>query len=175
MINCLFIKITHNARGLPVRSYRTISTEELTFGRGAECTVHLQDPRIAMHHAVIKRGDNGEIYIVAINGELESELSLQQNIALTQGTQVMIGPYQLTVEPTPPDVDLVVSLVLAQRLPDDFENIKSRTHEPLPNAATFKRRLSLWMVAFIVLFFIGLPLAQNLIPQIGRASCRGRV
>ncbi len=165
MINCLLIKITYNSRGLPVRSYRTITSEELTFGRGAECTVHLPDPRIAMHHAVIKRTNDGEMRLVAINGELEVDYSTKQSVALTQGAQVMIGPYQLTVEPAPPDVNLAISLVLANRLPDDFQDIKSRTHEPLPGAALFKRRLSIWMVAFIALFFIALPVAQNLIPQ----------
>ncbi|MBM3351626.1 MAG: hypothetical protein FJY53_07605, partial [Betaproteobacteria bacterium] len=165
MINCLLIKISQNSRGLPVRSYRNIHAEELTFGRGAECTVHLHDPRIAMHHAVIRRTDEGQIHIVTINGELEVELSLHQSVALTQGVHVMMGPYQLSVEPTPPDVDLVISLTLAQPLPDDYENIKSRTHDPLPNASAFKRRFSIGMATFIILFFIGLPLAQNLIPQ----------
>lgn len=166
MINCLLIKITHNSRGLPVRSYRTLVVEEITFGRGAECTVHLPDPRIAMHHAVIKRMHDGEMHIVAINGDLEVEFSSKQSVPLTQGTEVMVGPYQLTVEPAPPDVNLAISLVLANRLPDDFQNIKSRTHEPLPGASAFKRRLSLWMVAFIALFFVALPVAQNLVPQL---------
>lgn len=166
MISCLFIKISHNSRGLPVRNYRTLTGEELTFGRGAECTVHLPDPRIAMHHAVIKCMDNGQPHLVAVNGELEIEGAIQQAIALTQGRQIMIGPYKLTVEPAPPDVNLSVSLVLAHRLPDDFQDLKARTHEPLPGAASFKRRLSLWMAAVIALIFLALPLAQSLIPQL---------
>lgn len=166
MINCLLIKITQNSRGLPVRSYRTLAAEELTFGRGAECTIHLPDPRIAMHHAVIKRRDDGELHLIALNGELEIDSASRQNIELTQGTQVMVGPYQLTVEPTPPDVNLSISLALVHCLPDDFQNIKSRTHEPLPGATQFKRRLSIWMVALIALLFLVLPMAQNLIPQL---------
>lgn len=165
MINCLLIKININSRGLPVRSYRTLTASELSFGRAAECTVHLPDPRISMHHAVIKRVSDGEMHLVSINGELEVESATKQSVPLTQGTQVMIGPYRLTVEPAPPDVNLAISLELAHRLPDDFQDIKARTHEALPGASKFKRQLSLWMVAFIVLFFIGLPVAQNLIPQ----------
>lgn len=166
MINCLLIKISYNSRGILARSYRTITAEELSIGRGAECTIHLPDPRLAMHHAIIKRLDDGQIHLVAVNGDLEVDDSAQKNIALTNGKQVMIGPYQLTVEPAPPDVNLTISLVLANRLPDDFQDLKSRTHEPLHGAATFKRRLSLWMAALITLFFLALPLSQNLIPQL---------
>lgn len=164
MINCLLIKININSRGLPVRSYRTVTTSELSFGRATECTVHLPDPRISMHHAVIKQISDTEMHLVAINGEVEVDFTTKQSVPLTQGTQVMIGPYRLTVEPAPPDVNLAISLELANRLPDDFQDIKARTHEPLPGASKFKRQLSLWMVAFIAVFFIGLPVAQSLIP-----------
>ncbi|MDO9050222.1 MAG: cytochrome c3 family protein [Methylotenera sp.] len=166
MINCLLIKITQNSRGLPMRSYRTLVAEEIAFGRGAECTIHLPDPRIAMHHAVIKRRDDGELHLIALNGELEVDSASRQNIPLTQGMQIMVGPYLLTVEPTPPDIDLSISLALAHSLPDDFQNIKSRTHEPLPGATRFKRRLSIWMAVLIALLFLALPLAQNLIPKL---------
>lgn len=169
MISCLFIKISNNSRGLPVRSYRSLTSEEITFGRGAECTIHLPDPRVAMHHAVIKCMDNGQPHLVSINGELEVDGAMHQIIPMTQGTQVMIGPYRLKVEPAPPDVTLSVSLALAHRLPDDFQDLKSRTNAPLPGAVAFKRRLSLWMAAIIALLFLILPLAQNLIPPLHKA------
>ena len=165
MIHCLLIKITNNSRNLPVRSYHTLSAEEMTFGRGAECTVHLPDPRVAMHHAILKRMNDGQIHLLSINGELEINEVIQQSITLTQGQQIMVGPYQLTVDPAPPDVDIAISIALAHRLPDDFLDLKLRTHDPLPNASRFKRRLSIWMAAFITLIFLALPLAQNLIPQ----------
>lgn len=165
MINCLLVKINTNSRGLQVRSYHTLTTDEITFGRGAECTVHLPDPRIAMHHAMIKRVNDSELHLLTINGELEVESTTKDRVVLTQGSQVMLGPYLLAVEPTPPDLDLTISLTLAHPLPDDFQNIKSRTHAPLPGASIFKRRLSLWLMAFITLFFIALPLAQNSIPS----------
>jgi len=163
MIHCLLIKVSHNSRGLPVRSYHTLTCDELTLGRGAENKVHLSDPRVAMHHAVIKRLDDGQPHLVAIHGELEVDGAQQQSVALTHGQRVMIGPYQLTVEPAPPDVDLAVSLVLAHRLPDDYQDLKSRTREPLSGAAAFKRRLALWLAGLTALVFLGLPLAQVLI------------
>jgi predicted CXXCH cytochrome family protein len=166
MINCLLIKISYNKRNLPVRSYRTLTAEELAIGRGAECNIHLLDPRLAMHHAVIKRLDDGQLYLVSINGELEVDGAILAKIALTHGKQVTIGPYLLTVEPAPPDVNVAVSLLLSHRLPDDFQDIKARTHEPLQGALAFKRKLSLWMGAFIALIFLLLPLAQNLIPKL---------
>src|SRR5450830_86845 len=166
MIHCLLIKISNNKRGLPVRSYRTLTADELTIGRGTECTIHLPDPRIALHHAVIKRLENGQPHLVTVNGELEVDGAILQSIALTHGKKIMVGPYQLKVEPAPPDVSLSLSLELTHHLPDDFQNLKSRTHEPLQNALTFKRRLSIWMAALIALIFLALPLAQSLIPQL---------
>lgn len=164
MIHAVYIKISQNSRGLPVRSYRTLNLDEISFGRGAENTVHLPDPRNAMHHAVLKRMDDGLIHLVAINGELEMENTIHQSIPLSQGKQVMVGPYRLTVEAAPPDVDIVFSMQLANRLPDDFEDLKSRTHEPLPGAAAFKRHTAFWLAGFIALFFLVMPLAQSLIP-----------
>ncbi|MDP3087227.1 MAG: cytochrome c3 family protein [Methylotenera sp.] len=172
MINCLLIKISHNSRGVLSRSYRTLTAEEISIGRGAECTIHLPDPRLAMHHAIIRKMDDGHIHLIAVNGEVTVEGSPLQNIELTYGKIVSIGPYQLKVEPAPPDVNLAISLLLAQRLPDDFQDLKSRTHEPLRGASSFKRRLSLWMAAFIALVFLALPLAQNLIPQLQKAMAQ---
>jgi predicted CXXCH cytochrome family protein len=166
MINCLLIKISQNKRGMPVRSYRTLTAEELSIGRGAECSIHLLDPRISMHHAVIKRLDDGQLYLVAANGELEVDGAILQNIPLTHGTQVTIGPFQLKVEPAPPDVNVAVSLTLVHLLPDDFQDLKSRTHEPLRGSSAFKKKLALSLVAFIALIFLVLPLAQNLIPNL---------
>lgn len=166
MIHCLLIKIAHNTRGTPVRSYHTLVGDELSLGRGAECKIHLPDPRVSMHHAVIKRLDDGRLHLVAQHGELEVDGVQQPNVALEHGQQILVGPYQITVEPTPPDVDLVISLVLAHALPDEYQALKSRTREPLPGAARFKRRLALFMAAAIALIFLVLPLAQVLLPQV---------
>ncbi len=169
MIQCLYIKVSHNARGLPVRSYHTLAGDELTLGRGAECRMHLPDPRVAMHHAVIRRLDDGQLHLVSLNGELEVDGAILQNVVLTHGKQVMVGPYRLTVEPAPPDVHLSVSVTLVNPMPDDYQDLKARTHEPLPGAGRFKRRLSLGMVLFILSVFLVLPLAQVLIPQLRAA------
>jgi predicted CXXCH cytochrome family protein len=166
MINCILSKISFNKRNLPVRSYRTLTAEELSIGRGTECNIHLLDPRLAMHHAVIKRLDDGHLYLISINGELEVDGAILAKVALTHGTQVTVGPYLLTVEPAPPDVNIAISLLLVHRLPNDFEDIKARTHEPLKGASAFKRKLALWMVSVIALIFLVLPLAQNLIPKL---------
>ena len=123
----------------------------------------------SMHHAVIKRNDDGQLVVQALSGELEQEGALISSVPLTHGQRVMVGPYELSVEPAPPDVYLAVSLVLAHRLPDDFQDLKSRTHQPLQNASRFKRRLSIALTAFIVIVFLGLPLLQNLVPQLHTA------
>jgi predicted CXXCH cytochrome family protein len=166
MTHCVYIKISRNSRGLPVRSYRTLHLDEITFGRGAENTIHLPDPRIAMHHAVLKHMEDGLIHLIAVNGELEMDHGIHQSLVLNQGRQVMVGPYRLTVEAAPPDVDIVFSMELANRLPDDYEDLQSRTHEPLPGASSFKRRSAFWLAGLITLFFLILPLAQSLIPTL---------
>ncbi len=152
-----------------MRSYRTIHAHELMLGRGAECNVHLPDPRLSMHHAVIKQNEEGQIVIQALNGELEVDGALIPGMVLAHGSKIMVGPYELRVEPAPPDVNLAISLMLAHRLPDDYQDLKSRTHQPLKNASHFKRRLSVIMAALIALIFIGLPLLQNFVPSVQKA------
>lgn len=169
MFNCLLIKITYNSRGLPVRSYRTIAAHELMLGRGAECNVHLPDPRLSMHHAVIKQNEEGQFVVQALNGELELDGALIPGTELSYGTRLMVGPYELKVEPAPPDVNLAISLALAHRLPDDFQDLKARTHQPLAGASSFKRRLSFFLAGLIALFALVLPLAQNLMPPVHKA------
>lgn len=166
MIHCLLITTSYNKRNLPVRSYRTITAENLEIGRAAECNIHLLDPRLSMHHALIKRLDDGQLYLVAIHGELEVDARALKKIALTQGKKISIGPYLLTVEPSPPELDIAVSLLLVHQLPDDFQAIKALTHEPLKGASAFKRKLAIWMAFLIVLLFLVLPLAQNLLPKL---------
>ena len=165
MVNCLLIKISRNKRDMPVRSYRTIVAEELAIGRASECNIHLLDPRISMHHAVIKRLDDGKLHLIAVNGEIQVDGAILKNVVLTNGMKVMIGPFLLAVEPAPPDVNIAISLTLVNRLPDYFQDLKSRTHEPLVGASIFKRKLATVMVAIITLLFLVLPLAQNLIPS----------
>lgn len=172
MINCLLIKVSYNKRGTPVRSYRTLTAEELSIGRSAECKIHLLDPRISMHHAVIKRMDDGQIHLVAMNGELEVDGAILPNIVLSNGAQITIGPFQLRVEPAPPDVNISISLTLSHPLPDDFLDLKKRTHEPLIGASLLKRRLAIWMLSFISLVFLALPLAQNIIPSLNHAVAK---
>lgn len=166
MIHCLLIKISYTSRGLPVRSYHTLTGDEIVLGRSAECRIHLPDPRVAMHHAVIKRLDDGQLHIVSVNGEIEVDGALHQNVPLTTDARIMVGPYQLDVEPAPPDVDLALSLVLAHRLPDDYDDLKSRTLEPLLGASRFKRRLALGLVTLIALAGLVLPFAQIFSPSL---------
>ena len=169
MFNCLLIKITYNSRGLPVKSYRTIAAHELMLGRGAECNVHLPDPRLSMHHAVIKQNEEGQFVVQALNGELEIDGALIPGTELSYGTRLMVGPYELKVEPAPPDVNLAISLALSHRLPDDFQDLKARTHQPLAGASSFKRRLSFFLAALIALFALVLPLTQSLLPSVHKA------
>lgn len=151
-----------------MRSYRTIAAHELMIGRGAECNVHLPDPRLSMHHAVIKQNEEGHFVVQALNGELEQDGALIPGTELGYGTRLMVGPYELKVEPAPPDVNLAISLALAHRLPDDFQDLKARTHQPLAGASSFKRRLAIFLASMIALFALVLPLAQILIPSVHR-------
>ena len=56
----LLATITRNRKGQPVRTERTIEAETPALGRGAQCVIHLPDPRVALEHATIFMADGAQ-------------------------------------------------------------------------------------------------------------------
>src|SRR5215831_15335733 len=138
----LLATITRNRKGQPVRTERTIEAETPALGRGAQCVVHLPDPRVALEHATIFMADGAQRIagvgsaVLIVDGRSEGEL------VLAPGSRFELGPYHFVVEMPPPGYDLALSCELVRPLPDDLSEIKSRSRFSLTPGGISKRAVS---------------------------------
>lgn len=163
MISCILTQISRNSQGLPVRKESAIAGESIRIGRSAACKIHLQDHRVSLHHATIKRLEDGTLYIegeknaaIGING------SIEQNVALSPGMRVEIGPYLFIVEPTPDGYDIALSVEMTQPLPEqDVAKIGQTAPVTLAALGLSKRKIGLGLAAFIFFAFLLLPMLPS--------------
>lgn len=170
MIRCLLIQVTRNRRGKALREERTVAGDPLRIGRGAECPVHLPDPRVSLHHASLRRGDDGQLYLEGEGSTLNVDGSFEQRLRLCNGLQVMIGPYRLEVEPAGDGHDVALAVELVQPLPDDRERLAAASQTSLAQTGLSKRRTALWLGAMLLLIFLALPVLYALSPAVRMAT-----
>lgn len=171
MIYCLLVQITRNSKGQEVREERDIAGDNLRMGRGADCILHLPDPRINLHHATIQYADDGKLYLESARELLSFNGVMRKRDALRAGMRLLIGPYQLTVEEKDKDHDLVLGFELIQALPDDRAEFKKRSRTSLAQTGLSKRSLAVGLAALITLAFLVLPVLNAIQPEL-RASSR---
>lgn len=172
MISCLLVHLSRNAQGLAVRQETVVSGEVLTIGRGAECKVHLQDHQVYLHHATIKRSEDGLLYL---EGEKNAEINLdgmiEQSTALYIGARIEIGPYQIEVLPQPDGHDIGLSVELLQSHQLEREAAKKRREGTAMTVAALgfsKRKLSVALVLLILFAFLLVPLLPKAFPALDR-------
>lgn len=160
MIRCLFVQISRDQSGQPIRKELLVTGETLQIGRAAGCKLLLLDHRVNLYHAVIRYSNDGKLYIEKSEGaNFYINGSLALSAKLRPGTHVLIGPYELIVESPFGDYDLVISAEVVNPSPDEHENITVK-HAPVSLAATglSKRKPALWLVGVIILVFLLLPM-----------------
>ncbi|MBU0621710.1 MAG: FHA domain-containing protein [Gammaproteobacteria bacterium] len=160
MISCLLVHLSRNAQGLSVRKETVVSGESLTIGRGADCKIHLQDHQVYLHHATIKRSDDGVIYL---ESERNAGISLNgligQSVALSVGARIEIGPYQMEVLPPPDGYDIGLSVELLQSHQLERAAAKmQRQGMTIGALGISKRKLGAALVVFILFAFLLVPL-----------------
>lgn len=170
MISCLLIQVSRNQHGLPVRQESTIVGVSIQIGRGAACKIHLLDHRVDLHHATLRRSDDGLLYI---EGEGEATLKVngfvEQNASLQPGTRIEIGPYLLVVETVSDGHDIVLSVETIQPPPGQGEAKACRV-DPLTLDALglSKRKLGFALAVWILLFFMLLPMLPSISPALDK-------
>ena len=95
--------ITRSRSGQPVRAERVVEADVVTIGRAAGSTLYLPDPRIALEHAQIARGSDGDWLTLLKDGGGANRLRL------TPGGSIDIGPFVLGVEQAPEGIDLALT------------------------------------------------------------------
>lgn len=167
----LLVTITRNKKGQIARSERTISVDFLRIGRGADCALHLPDPRVALHHASIRSAETGLHYIDAADGLLMFDGSFERSGRLEDNRQIVLGPYEIAVLPTPAGHDLALSLELADPLKDSVAEVRGNVRAGLERTWLSKRLFSAVGFVLILLVFLAWP-AYNATAPGGRAAAK---
>ncbi|MFH0934358.1 MAG: cytochrome c3 family protein [Pseudomonadota bacterium] len=162
MISCLLVHLSRNAHGLSVRKETAVSGESLTIGRGAECKIHLQDHQVYLHHATIKRSDDGVLYLESErNAGFNLNGAMEQSTALSVGARIEIGPYLMEILPQPDGYDIGLSVELLQSHQLEREAAKVQRQGMAMSLGALgisKRKLGAVLVAFILFAFLLVPL-----------------
>jgi pSer/pThr/pTyr-binding forkhead associated (FHA) protein len=164
--------VTRNRKGQTVRVTRIVEGETFALGRGAQCTIHLPDPRVALEHATIYVSEGGvRLGVVGpatmlVNGRSDPE------VRLAPGVTAEIGPYVVAVEAPPAGADLELAIELVRPLPDDLVEIKKRSRISL-NATGLSMRRPAWVLAgVILLLFLAIPVVNALMPALRAATAK---
>ncbi len=154
--------ITRNKKGQPASTEQTVVAETLRIGRGADCKLHLSDPRIALFHAEVICGVDGVSYIEARGGVVSVDGSFESAATLKAGQRILVGPFELIVLPPQTDVDLALSVELIDPLKDDLEEVKSHVKAGLKSTWLSKRTFSWLAGAAVFLVFLAWPVLNAL-------------
>lgn len=168
MIHCLLVKVGRNKRGLSIRSERRMEKDILRIGRASECSIHLPDHRVSLHHAHIRQAEDGKLYIDSEGSALNVDGTFLQGAALTVGMKIHIGPYQFVVEELAGTDQLTLSYELLQPEPGEFPNLRNWQPESLTDGWVSKRKITWLLAGLIIVGFMLLPILQAVSPGAGK-------
>ena len=143
-------QLTRNRQGQAVLTEQTLQSDPFRIGRGADCKLHLPDPRIALHHATIGLSDDANGFIEAAAGTIKIDGHFERFMRLKTGQKIRIGPFEIVVLPTPSSHDLALSVELIEPLKDDLADVRANLRTGLSGTWLSKRALS-WITAWTVL------------------------
>jgi predicted CXXCH cytochrome family protein len=105
-----------------------IETTALQFGRGAECEVHLTDPRVLLHHGTLTHRPAG-LYLEANSGvEFQVNGVLNNAATLKPGDKIYLGPYDLIILDPPNGTDGALSIEYSRPLGNDLDGLIARSN-----------------------------------------------
>ncbi len=150
--------LTRKAKGGVARKDDAVETDTLRFGRGADCEVHLVDPRVQLHHAQIVARPGG--YFLEGFGQADFEVNGQRTQAhrLAAGEKIQIGPYEVEIVGSPDGHDIALTVELVRPLGDDLEMLKARSRVQLAGGGLGKRGWSWLLFLVTAAIFLAAPL-----------------
>lgn len=151
--------IVRKARGGIAHRDQEVDAPAARFGRGADCEVHLPDPRVLLHHATIEARPGGVFIDANPGAEVTVNGGATTASKLSVGDKVGVGPYLLEVLDAPEGHDFAVSLELVRPLGDDLEELKLRSSSSVTTVGLGKRGWSYVLFAVVALIFFLWPLA----------------
>ena len=159
MIRCKLVETMHpDDTQVGARVGRAVSGETLSLGRAAACKIFLPDPRIRLEHALIRRAEDGALYLEA-TGPVAIDQRSQTNGRLVVGQKITIGPYDFIVEkiedgPDTPDPRLTLSYALRAAVSGKGA-AKAAGMQVGVVPGWLSRRAMAWVLSLVVLVLCG--------------------
>lgn len=151
--------LTRKRSGDVVHRDVEVENDVILVGRGADCQVFLQDPRVGYHHAEIhNRG--GNIYIEAKSASHELLVNKIQVtvVRIKTGDSIIVGPYEVVVVEAPDGKDLAITVELIKQRADHFERLQANSVTNLSKTAVNLRVLSWSFFVLVLGLFLVWPL-----------------
>lgn len=168
----LLAQVTRNRQGLAVHTEQTVQADPLRIGRGADCKLHLLDPRVALHHATMGLSDDGSSFIEAAAGTVKVNGRFERSMRLKAGQKISVGPFEIIVLPTPASFNLALSVELVDPLDNDKNESDANVAAGLKNTWLSKRTLS-WIGALtVLLIFLVWPVTNAMNNQQREANAK---
>lgn len=146
-MQCTVHYLTRKSRGGTAIKEQIVESEILLIGRGNDCGIHLQDPRVLLHHAelTLRRGD---VYLAPQPGaDVRVNGNLVQMTRVGPGEKIGIGPYELIIEENDRAGNVALSVELVQPLGDDLDRIMAQSS--VRTGSVSVRTLS-WAAALVI-------------------------
>jgi predicted CXXCH cytochrome family protein len=158
----LLVNQTRNKKGQLARTEQTVEALTLKLGRGADCLLHLPDPRIALNHAVISPGDDGALYLEAIDGSISVDGSFERRARLRTGQRLLAGPYEMFVFAPPAPHDIGLTLELIDPLKEDAAASRANVKAGLKHTWLSKRLFAWTGFLLVAALFLVWPVMNAL-------------
>ena len=143
---------------------RAVSGPSLSLGRAASCKIYLPDPRVRLDHALIRRAEDGRLFLDA-SGPVLVDQHPETSIRLVRGQTIAIGPFDFFVESVHdeaglPEAQLTLAYTLRESAAQGGKDAGARPPAGPREGWLTRRRLS-WLLSLLVLALCGaLPLWQ---------------
>ena len=156
-MNYLISYLSRKSRGGVTHKDETVASDILRFGRGADCEVHLTDPRVLLNHAQIQARPGGFYLEASPRASLRVNGGATQAASLRLGDKIALGPYDLEVVEAPAGHDLALTVELTRPLGDALEHLVSVSQTGLTRIGLSKRGWSWLAFAAVLVLFLLLP------------------
>lgn len=143
------ISLTRRGERATLRRTTVVKTETLRLGRGADCELHLPDPRVLLVQAAIHRRPDGFWIEAASQALVTLNGTTVETAALKPGDRIQLGPYEIVVEAAEGgNIDLTIELLYP--LGDGLARLRASASARIGRLLLSRRQWA-WLAAVVVL------------------------
>ncbi len=154
-------QITRRAAGGDIIRTQEIESDELTIGRGTDCTIQLSDLSVSLNHARLRMTGPRNVTIEAI-GKLEFSVSgkfvSRADLTVDRTPVVAIGDFNLSLQPGEQSDQIVITIGRSESSDSASAEISPRKVFSLREALFSSRHLSWASVAAILVLSLAAPI-----------------